>query len=168
MLPTPVDLRDDLTLQEALRRLSTACLRTISHQDTPPHWLRVEMAELQASSGPYANHSFILQNYPLPSLALQGVEARTLNADYGLGAKLEIDLLMVPGFTGWTGVFEFSAERYRRAQLQTLLVEMVEIASRFHHLAHFSVKAISEHLNDNDSAAAGRYILDPGVTEDGV
>lgn len=158
MMPTPIDLRGDVTLGDAARRLGSACMSTIGHQDAPPHWLRDELAELQAARGPYANHSFILQNYPLPSLVLQDIEARTLGADYGIGAKMDIDLLIVPEADGWKGVLEFRADRYSRTDLKKLLVRMFAVAGRFGDLAHLGIGDIDDHIRGGEEAMAGLCI----------
>jgi hypothetical protein len=114
-------LRTDLaglaTFQELLRRTREITLGAYAHQDLPFERL-VEELQPERSLGhmPLFQVWFVLQNAPLPPLALPDLAIRQLDIDYGM-ARYDLRLGLVESADWLSGTFEYNSDLFDAATI---------------------------------------------------
>jgi amino acid adenylation domain-containing protein len=116
------DLSGDPTFAEHLKRVRETCLGAYAHQDLPFEML-VEALQPQRdlSRSPLFQVMLILQNTPLPSLDLPGLQLNPIEAESGT-AKFDLNLALVETDRGLVGSLEYNTDLFEAATVRRLLV----------------------------------------------
>ncbi len=115
-LPLPADLASDPPVAALLAQVRETTLGAYAHQDVPFEKLVAELApERSLAHSPLFQVMLILQNAPLPKLALPGLAAEPLGLASGM-EKFDLTLTLAEGAQGGlAGALSYSTERFERA-----------------------------------------------------
>jgi amino acid adenylation domain-containing protein len=113
MLALRVDLREEPTFRELLKRVREACLGAYAHQDVPFEKLVEELQpERDLSRNPLFQVVFALQNAPREEMELSGLKLNSLNVSNRL-ASYDLTVQLIDGAGGIHGWIEYQAELFR-------------------------------------------------------
>ncbi|MER5479923.1 amino acid adenylation domain-containing protein [Streptomyces sp. NPDC002734] len=97
---------------ELLERVRATTLDALDHQDLPFEQLVAELQpQRDLSVNPLAQVMFILQNAPVPTVALPGLEASVVAAERG-GAQLDLDVQLREVDGAFTGFVEYAEDLF--------------------------------------------------------
>src|SRR5262249_24277010 len=115
------DLAGDPAFREFLARTRETCLGAYAHQDLPFEML-VEALQPQRdlSRTPLFQVMFILQNTPLPSADLPGLQLTPVEMDSGT-AKFDLLLALAETEQGLAGSLEYNTDLFEAATARRLL-----------------------------------------------
>ncbi|OWA19269.1 hypothetical protein B9W68_01910 [Streptomyces sp. CS227] len=105
-------LAGDPSFDELLERVRATTLDALDHQDLPFEQLVAALQpQRDLSVNPLAQVMFILQNAPVPTVALPGLEATVLAAERG-GAQLDLDVQLREVGGVFTGFVEYAEDLF--------------------------------------------------------
>ena len=115
-LPLPADLASDPPVAALLAQVRETTLGAYAHQDVPFEKLVAELApERSLAHSPLFQVMLILQNAPLPKLALPGLAAEPLSFASGM-EKFDLTLTLAEAAEGGlAGALSYSTDRFERA-----------------------------------------------------
>ncbi|MGA9769159.1 MAG: condensation domain-containing protein, partial [Blastocatellia bacterium] len=164
ILPLRTDLSGDPTFREALHRVRGVVLGAYTHQEIPFTKL-VESLQLERRFGqvPLIQVIFVLQNAPMPSLALTGLTLKHLEIDTKT-SRFELGLFVgetPKGLAGtWrydTNLFDSGTIKLLSKQFVTLLSSIVEQPDvRISRLRIFNDSEIEQQAADKQDAKEAR------------
>jgi amino acid adenylation domain-containing protein len=115
-----VDLRGDPSFAEVLRRVREAAVGAYAHQEVPFEKL---VAELQPardwSRNPLFDVMFVLQNTPMPTLGLEGLEVSWLNVP-NRSSNFDVTLSLMEVDGALTGGLEYSPDLFDAKRMERL------------------------------------------------
>jgi len=125
-------LSADLTFSELLKQVQRVALGAYDHQDVPIEKLtEVLQPERDLSRNSLFQVMFILQNAPMPAVALPGLTATPLTVD-DKTAKFDLTLALTETPMGLNGLFEYNTDLFKAETIarmaghwQTLLAAAV-------------------------------------------
>jgi amino acid adenylation domain-containing protein/FkbM family methyltransferase len=147
-LPMRVRIDGDLTFRELLAQVRDVTLGAYAHQDLPFERLVEELQpERHLSRSPLFQVMFTLQNTPMPTVELSGLDIELLGIE-SRTAKFDLTLSMQETAQGLSGVFTYNADLFDANMIGRIA-------------GHFSA------LLDSVSANPGRHLSQlPLMTEE--
>ncbi|WP_326786384.1 non-ribosomal peptide synthetase [Streptomyces sp. NBC_00151] len=113
-------LAGDPAFTDLLDRVRHTTLDALDHQDLPFERLVAELqGQRDLSVNPLAQVMFILQNAPVPTVALPGLEASVVGAERG-GAQLDLDVQLREVDGAFTGFVEYAEDLFDEATVRRL------------------------------------------------
>ncbi|NEQ47692.1 MAG: amino acid adenylation domain-containing protein [Leptolyngbya sp. SIOISBB] len=114
------DLSGDPRFEELLRRVRAVALDAYAHQSVPFEQVVEALAVPRSwSHAPLFQVMFVLQNAPLPTLAMEGLEWEPLVLESGT-AKFDLTLSMRPTHAGLKGVLEYRTDLFEADTMQRM------------------------------------------------
>ncbi|HZN53850.1 MAG TPA: amino acid adenylation domain-containing protein, partial [Candidatus Polarisedimenticolaceae bacterium] len=118
------DLSGNPRFRELLARTRRTTLDAYAHQDLPFEQLVDEIQpERDRSRTPLFQVAFVLQNAPMPELALSGLEVAPLEMDSGT-SKFDLTLCLAEGEEGWHASLEYSTDLFDAATAERMLARL--------------------------------------------
>ncbi|MEU3554840.1 non-ribosomal peptide synthetase [Streptomyces fragilis] len=113
-------LAGDPSFAELLERVRVTTLDALDHQDLPFEQLVGELQpQRDLSVNPLAQVMFILQNAPVPTVALPGLQASVVAAERG-GAQLDLDVQLREVDGVFTGFVEYAQDLFDESTVRRL------------------------------------------------
>lgn len=129
VLPIRTDLSGNPSFREMLARVRRAAMGAFEHQDLPFEKLVEELRpERRLSHTPLFQVAFVLQNMPMPPLALSNLTLTLLEVDCGT-SKFDLTLQVIRGRQGLEIDLEYSTDLFE-AQTMVRLVGHLEVLLR--------------------------------------
>jgi Condensation domain len=120
LLVMRVDLSGDPTVRELLMRVRTICLEAYSHQDLPFELLVDTLQPVrEIGRAPLVQVVIVLQNAPLPAVALTDLTLEPLDIDTGV-AKFDLILNITETPTGLRGGLKYNVDLFEPATIARL------------------------------------------------
>jgi len=114
------DLSGDPTFRELLRRVKEVALAAYAHQDVPFERLVEELQpERDLSHSPLFQVMFILQNTPVPTTSLPGLEVTPVDFQAGT-AKFDLTLTIFDGNDRLRGSLEYNSDLFKAETIERL------------------------------------------------
>src|SRR5205085_1579157 len=114
------DLSGNPTFRELMRRVRTVCLDAYAHQDLPfEHLVQVLQPDRDLRHMLLVQVLFVLQNAPLPPLALERLTVRLQELDTGT-AKFDLTLNLAEQAEGLVGWLEYATDLFEAATVARL------------------------------------------------
>jgi amino acid adenylation domain-containing protein len=127
MLALRVDLREEPTFRELLKRVREACLGAYAHQDVPFEKLVEELQpERDLSRSPLFQVIFALQNAPREEMELSGLKLSSLNVSNRL-ASYDLTVQLIDGAGGIHGWIEYQADLFRSETISRLVGHYINL-----------------------------------------
>jgi amino acid adenylation domain-containing protein len=131
MLVLRTDLSGDPTFRELVGRAKDAALGAYAHQDLPFEKLVEELHPARdLSRQPVFQVMLVLQNMPLATLALPGLELRQLDVEEHATAKFDLSLYFRESRQGLHGYFEFATDLFDAATIERLAAHFKALLER--------------------------------------
>jgi len=129
----------ELTFEALLARVRETTLDAHANQNIPfDQVVEAVHPERNPSYSPLFQVMFLMQNAPMGSLHLPGLEARPMELDYGV-AKFDLTLSMQETSDGLQGVLEYNSDLFERQTADRMIERFTLLAGAFAENPHLDI-----------------------------